>query len=346
MNKGIISLVVAAGIVTLASGAGNVLRLQDQAPERYVVVKGDTLWGIAGRFLREPWRWPEIWRMNREQIRNPHWIYPGDTLLLEHGAGDPRLSVQRPPTTHPTVTLSPQQRADQTTDAAIPSIPVADIEPFLSQPLVVEERAMAGAPSIVAMEEKRVIVGAGNLVYVEGLAAGMGRDWQIYRPGEKLIDPETQEVLGYEAIYLGDAQVLEFGEPSSVQIVRSRQEIIKGDRLVSNAIDPFRSYVPHAPDHAVQGRIISAYESVNEVGKNAIVTINRGLRDGLEKGNVLAAYRLGDTVQSVTHEKASLKLPNERTGLVFVFRLFEKVSYALVVQSKRPMHANDVVQTP
>ena len=337
---------MAAGIVTLANGAGNVLHLHDQAPERYVVVKGDTLWGIAGRFLREPWRWPEIWRMNREQIRNPHWIYPGDTLVLEHGAAQPRLSIQRSPASHPTITLGPQQRADQTTDAAIPSIPVADIEPFLSQPLVVEESGMDGAPSIVAMEEKRVIVGAGNLVYVEGLDPGMGRDWQIYRPGEKLIDPETKEVLGHEAVYLGDAQVIEFGEPSSVQVVRSRQEIIKGDRLVSSTVDPFRSYVPHAPDHAVQGRIISAYESVNEVGKNAIVTINRGLRDGLEKGNVLAAYRLGDTVKSVAHEKSSLKLPDERTGLIFVFRLFEKVSYALVVQSKRPMHANDVVQTP
>jgi hypothetical protein len=281
--------------------------------------------------------------MNREQIKNPHLIYPGEVIVLDYVGGQARLRKARGVGVPDTVRLSPKVRIEEKAQA-IPSIPSAVIEPFLSRPLVVDKEGLAGAPTIVATENERVIVGAGNKAYVEGLDPAQGNVWQVYRPGTVLRDPETQEVLGYEAIYLGDARVTRGGDPATVSFVRSTQEINKGDRLVVAGDTVYPSYVPHAPDKQIKGRIMSVPGGVAEIGQNAIVTINRGTREGLEVGNVLAAYRLGDTVKAPSGKQ--VKLPDERNGLIFVFRVFERVSYALVVQSLEPLHINDVVQTP
>jgi len=332
------------------------LQLADNAPSTYTVVKGDTLWAISGRFLKKPWRWPEIWDMNREQVKDPHWIYPGDVIALTFVDGKPRLSIAKGGSSGGggTVKLSPRIRDTSLGKQAIPSIPSAVIEPFLTRPLVIEENGLAKAPTILATEGERVIIGSGNKAYVEGLESNLGNLWQIYRPGPALKDPDTGEVLGYSTTYLGDARVTRHGEPATVVITRSTEEINKGDRLVQTPDAAYPSYSPHSPEKMLKGRVMSAPNGVDEIGQNAIVTINKGARDGLEVGHVLAAYRLGSTVKSLRNKEdtnwlgqgRTVKLPDEQNGLVFIFRVFDKVSYGLVVQSLSPIHVGDVVQTP
>jgi hypothetical protein len=350
----IIPLALFTGWFSLA--CADELQLAENAPSRYTVVKGDTLWDISGRFLKKPWRWPEIWNMNREQIKNPHWIYPGDVIALNFVDGKPRLSVVDGGSKGAggTTKLSPRIRESKLDRQAIPSIPSAAIEPFLTRPLVIEENGLATAPTIIATEGERVIIGAGNQAYVEGIGENQGDLWQVYRPGQALKDPDNGEVLAYEAIYLGEARLTRGGEIASVAIVRSTEEINKGDRLVPATSAAIPSYSPHSPEKMVKGRIMSAPKGIDEIGQNAIVTVNKGTRDGLEVGHVLAAYRLGATVKAQRDGEDSgwlgqgrtIKLPDERNGLIFIFRTFEKVSYGLVVQSLTPLHLGDVVQSP
>jgi hypothetical protein len=349
MRRIIITLVSLLASLWAYTATAADLQLVDNPPSQYTVKKGDTLWAISGRFLTQPWRWPEIWGMNREEIKNPHLIYPGDVIVLDYVGGQARLrkagsgSAGSGSAGSDTARLSPMVRREPI-GQAIPSIPSAAIEPFLTRPLVVEKDALGGAPTIVATESERVIVGAGNTAYVEGLDGAQSSVWQVYRTGSKLTDPETQEILGYEAVYLGDARVSRLGEPATVNIFRSTQEIYTGDKLVIASEAVYPSYIPHSPDKPIKGRIMSVPGGVSEIGQNAIVTINRGARDGVEVGHVLASYRLGDTVKAPSGKR--LKLPDERNGLVFVFRTFDRVSYALIVQSLQALHINDVVQTP
>ena len=368
------------------------LAIADNAPNSYTVVKGDTLWGISGKFLKEPWRWPEIWNMNRSQIKDPHWIYPGDVITLTYDAnGNPRLSIGAN-STGGTVKLSPQIRSTKLAQA-IPSIPEKVIGPFLTVPLVIDEGALQNAPRIVATEDERVIVGAGNRAYAAGIREEQGLKWQVFRPGKALKDPATQEILGYEAVYLGDARVSRFGktaevegapipEGTSIEIIRSTQEIGRGDRLTPTVEAPVPSYSPRSPDKQVKGSVVSIVGGVEESAQYSIVVLSLGKRDGIEVGHVLATSQLGkvvstnDALAGVRNESivssffkqvgddlanidkeyrekqpespipAQVKLPDERNGLVFVFRTFEKVSYALVMSSKRPLKVGDVVQTP
>ncbi len=355
------------------------IALAENAPGSYAVVKGDTLWDISGRFLKEPWRWPEIWNMNRDQIKNPHWIYPGDVIKLTFDAdGRPLLSVvgggagDATGAIGGTVKLAPQIRVDGLA-LAIPSIPSRAIGPFLSLPLVIDEGALLNAPKIVATEDSRVIIGAGNTAYAVGLNPKMGIKWQVYRPGKELVDPVTKEVLGYEASYLGDSRVSRFGESSTLEIVRSTQEINRGDRLTPTVESTLPSYSPRSPDKAVKGSIVSVFGSVDEGAQYSIVALGLGKREGIEVGHVLASLQRGEVVSTQDNSGGSsglrsllpsswsdsstakpedapvgseVKLPDERNGLVFVFRVFEKVSYGLVMSSRRPIKVGDVVQTP
>lgn len=344
MKKPILALILLFGLSSLSTATE--IALQDQHPERYVVVKGDTLWGIAGKFLKEPWRWPEIWKMNKQQIKNPHWIYPGDMIVLDMSGGSPELRLVKG---LETVKLSPRVRAEPAETSAIPSIPLAAIGPFLSKPLVIAEGALEKAPYIIGTEENRVVLGAGNSAYVQSITEGRVLNWHIYRPGKALVDPDSNETLGYEAVYLGDARITRFGAPATVNITKSNQEINVGDRLVEMKEEVTSAYVPHAPEKTISGRIVSAYGGVAEVGKGSIVTLNKGGQDGLEIGHVLALYRHGRNIKPGAHDDTSpetVKLPDERYGLVFVFRVFEKLSYALVMQSERPVHVLDDVRTP
>jgi len=347
MRNFIISLILLFSLSPLAHA--DEIVLQDNPPDRHTVVKGDTLWGIAGRFLKQPWRWPEIWNLNREQVKNPHWIYPGDVIVLVMVDGKPRLQLaEKQRAGLETVHLSPTMRSEALEARAIATISPSIIAPFLAQPLLVAETHLESAPRILRTEEGRVLVGMGESAYVIGLKPDNGVFWNVYRPGKVFVDPETKESLGQEAIYLGKAKVQKFGNPATILVTESRLEIYGGDRLIPVTEAPINAYVPHAPGNAVHGSILSIYSGVAEAGQNAVVTVNRGKRDGIEIGHVLAIYRRGASVPVVdaAGDKVSLKLPDERSGLLFVFRTFDKLSYALVVHSSRPIHILDTVQTP
>lgn len=354
----IISLILISSLFSARALADEPVRLQDNPPDRYVVVKGDTLWGISQRFLKDPWQWPQIWGMNREQIKNPHLIYPGDVIVLDLSRQAPALRLVRGEQVgvgggvvegRETVKLSPRVRGEPRAPAPIPTIPASAIEPFLSQPLVIEAGGLDGAPRIVATEGERVVLGAGDRAYAYKLPTDQGVDWQIYRAGKTLVDPDTREVLGYEAIYLGQAKVIKFEErldtASPIEITKSALEINTGDRLVTATKVAIDDYVPHAPEKLIKARIISAYGGITEVGQDDIVTLNKGTRDGIEKGHVLALYRRSPPAKNKKGE-IILRIPDERYGLLLVFHTFQKVSYALVMQITRPVHVLDVAQTP
>jgi len=381
-------MILLVGLLYGPSANAASVELQNNMPDRYIVVPGDTLWGLASRFLKDPWRWPEIWGLNEEEIKNPHKIYPGDLIVLERTPDGNRLRLIKGETVEER--LSPLVQVEKTEVGAIPSIPVAAIEPFLSQPLVIEKNGLENAPSVLGASDYRVAFSKGDLVYAKDMPKDKGLLWQIFRPGKALTDPEhdttstiwsevaeylvltnrnndvyffdewgrSGEILGYEATYLGDAKVEKFDDVSSISIVRSVQEIYKGDRLVLAPPTMFTNYVPHAPDKEIEGRIISVYGGVTEIGKDSIVVLSKGKLDGLEMGNVMAIYKTNqsqtsDDSQVVsrsyeigTTKRETVELPIERAGLVFIFRVFERVSYALVMQTTQPIRMLDIVQTP
>ena len=389
MNKTIISLILLLTLLfpAFAADTGNAIR--EDAPERYTVVPGDTLWSISGRFLKDPWKWPEVWKMNQDQIKNPHRIYPGDVIVLDRAAQQLRLG--QPGTAAggavPTVKLSPRVRAEKIADAAIPAISPSIIEPWLSRPLVVGKNELDDTPFILATQENRVAIGAGNVAYAEGLSREAGNDWQVFRRGDALIDPETNELLGYQAVHLGEARVVNHAPQSTIQITKSTQEIYAGDRLLPAAKEkPTFSYVPRAPARPVRARIMSTHGNLGETGPKGIVALSKGSRDGLEVGHVLAISRSQSTAQFETRAQPLFgrtgptgsdkpvtyyaeqitprdsfplaatskpvrpedvaKLPDERYGLVMVFRTFDRAAFGIVMQASRPVAVNDVASNP
>jgi len=363
LRKSITALVFLAICGTAAAQAPSApLAIKPDAPDRYVVVPGDTLWGISQKFTDSPWRWPELWGFNREQIRNPHLIYPGYVIVLDRARG--RLSIGEPtatapspgpaPTTAPrgdpgTVKLGPRIRSESLAKEQIPSIPASVIEPFLSRPLIIEPDGLDKAPTIVGTQADRVIIATGNRGYVRGMGQSKEPTWYVFRPGQPLVDPDSNQTLAYEAIYLGTAQLERPGEPATVVLTTSVQEVNAGDKLVAAGRAQPITYAPHAPGKMLRGRVISIYGSpgkVGEAGPQQIISINRGARDGLEVGHVLALYTLGGTVRDISAKDGQIKLPDERAGLAFVFRVFNRVSYALVMNVSRPVSPLDVVQTP
>ncbi len=344
MQKLIITAFIGMHFIFASPVKAENIILRSDAPEHHTVVPGDTLWGIASRFLKDPWRWPEVWNINRDQVKNPHKIYPGETIVLERLPSGPRLRLSHSEGDLRTVKLSPRIRVENDSNLPIPGISRTVIEPFLSQPLIIEKDGLANAPYILGSSDGRVILSTGNTAYVAGLPSDQGRAWQIFRPGKPLLDPDkTNLILGHEAVYLGNVTAETFAETSTVIITRAKEEILKGDRLVVAPDIIFDNYMPHAPNFSVNGRIISVYGGVTEIGKDAIVTLNRGAEDGLEMGHVLAIYRRS---QARSLKGDMVQLPDERTGLVFVFRVFEKISYALVVQSTLSIKVLDAVKTP
>lgn len=346
MQKLIISLICCLLPVAALAAAPEI---RDNAPDRHIVVKGDTLWDISAKFFSDPWKWPQIWGLNKATIKDPHWIYPGDVVLLDRASGTLRIGAEgdgssaSPGASGAAVRLSPRMHSQESKHGAIPSIPAGDIEPFLTRSLIIEKDALAKAPSLVGTYERRVILGNNDIAYVQGLNEADGTHWQIYRSGKPLLDPDTKEVLGHEAIYLGEAQVEKFADVSTIRITRSIQEITKGDRLIQPSGDLPNNYVPHAPASQVAARVISIYGGVSQGGQNTIITLNKGSRDGLENGHVLALTREGETLKE---KGKTLALPDVRYGLTFVFRTFDKVSYALVMQTRLPVALHDSAQTP
>lgn len=355
------SLLVAA--LYTATVLADRLTLKQDAPDHYTVVKGDTLWGISARFLNDPWRWPEIWQLNKAEIRNPHLIYPGDVIRLIRG-DRPRLVLERG---LPTVKLSPRVRAEPlvVANSGIPSVPYEAIAPYLTRGGVVSADELASAPRILGASDERVMFGAHDTVYAE---AGDARDWQIVRQGIALKDPITGEVLGYELIHVGEAHTLQPGNPQLLRIVHTRQEVLEGDRLLPLAADSNIQLAPHAPDQAIAARVMAALGGVKGAGPYTTVLLNQGRRDGLEVGHVLGIYKAGRSIADprclraaklaffagglqaksncVPGEDDSSTLPERRVGLVFVYRVFDRVAYALVMNSEEPIYIGDVAKNP
>lgn len=329
-------------------------RIRDNAPDQHIVVRGDTLWDIASHFFDDPWQWQHIWGLNRDTIKDPHWIYPGDIVRLDRHNGT--LHVATNHDIGNTLKLSPQVHTGEGQSQAIPPIPTVDIEPFLKRPLIIGENDLRGAPRLVATLNQRVALSTDDIAYFRGLP-DRGIDWQIYRPGKPLIDPDSREVLGYEAIYLGDARVERFGEPSSVRITRATQEILKGDRLIAKAARRAQDLIPHAAEAGLSAKVISIHGESTLAGQHSVVTINKGTLDGIENGHVLALSRIGEKVRdneisecredsSHCTDERDITLPELRYGLLLIFRTFDRVAYALVMQTEHPVELLDLVRTP
>ena len=380
MKKAIISLILLLSLAA-AGIAATTATLRADAPERYTVVPGDTLWGIASRYLTDPWRWPELWKMNQAQLRNPHRIYPGDVLVLDRSAATGEATLRLDPGR-----LSPRVRIEEREADAIRTISPTVIGPFLSKPLVISANELDGAPEIVATQEDRVILGGGNTAYVRGIGKNRDTRWSVVRRGDALVDPETNEHLGFVAVYLGEAELVRSGEISTVTIAKAVQEIYRGDKLVPLSNEPpVFAYVPHAPSTPITGRVVSTYGGIGETGPLGIVTLSKGTRDGVEVGHVFALQRntrsaryasrteplwgrSGPTGRDgrIPYHPAPLdvrnapmnspgpavndtdfaQLPNERYGLVMVFRTFERASYGLVMEASRPVAVADIISKP
>ncbi len=368
------TLIVVPALCALLAGPARAdeVQLNPNHPDRYTVKKGDTLWDIANRFLKSPWHWPRVWKIN-DQIKNPHLIYPGDVILLRYVDGKPELTLLR----NEKLPLSEAPAADEkpnvpTAEPALPppaagssgrsgklspaihieplggailTISPETIVPFLTYPLAVGEKELERAGYVTTGLDDRIALGDSGEFYARGVR-GDDEFYQVFRPGKPLRNPETDEILAYEAIYLGDARKLAAGDPSKFVVTSSKQEIVPKDRLlVAPTRAPLPYFYPSAPTTQVRGRIISALNAVAEIGSYGVVAISLGKREGIEEGHVLRVMRhVGTHRDPVTRDK--YKLPEEESALVMVFRVYDKVSYALVMRSTRPVHILDVVVTP
>ncbi len=317
------------------------LKINPNHPDKYVVVKGDTLWDISGKFLQNPWQWPELWN-NNPQIKNPHLIYPGNTLYFSIVDGRPQLSLSQHPGIRP--------RIRETAEAdAIKMIPTDAISQFLTSPKVVNATELKNSPYVVEIAGEHLIAGAGDRVYVRAIPAPKTLGYTLYRKGEAYKNPETHEVLGYEAKYIADATIERAGDPATLLITRSDSEIRTGDRLmVSNSSELTLNFFPRPPKKPVEGNIISVLDGVSQIGQHNIVVLDKGLVDGLEPGHTLDIYHRGRVVVDPysSETNATVKLPDEIAGLLMVFRSFERVSYALVLEASQAIHVLDKIKTP
>jgi len=327
-----------------------VITIQRDYPDRYVVKKGDTLWDIAAKFLKSPWLWPEVWNIN-PKIRNPHLIYPGDIIVLHYVDGKPFLTLEGaggvlpPPKGIDTVKLSPKIHVTRL-EKAITTIPRSAIDAFLYAHRVIGENELELAPYIATTYEQHLIAGPGHKIYVRRLSEPKATGFQIVRPGVVYKHPYTKEVLGYEALNLGESHLVKVGEPSTFTVTRAYQEILDGDYLLPLSTDREAVYfLPKAPKNQVEGYIIAVVNGVTEIGQNNVVVLSLGKREGMEPGDVLDIYHGGINVRD---RKANnfVKLPDEKAGVLMVFRVFDKVSYALILEATRPLNTLNVVKNP
>jgi hypothetical protein len=351
--------------------------LRDNVPERYTVKKGDTLWDIASLFLKDPWLWPEIWYFN-PQIDNPHLIYPGDELILVYIDGQPQLRLVRdgqtvPDTTTTTTTttttaattpttprgpeaprglrsqnLSPRIRKEGL-EKAIPTIPVSMIEPFLVKPRIVTKKELSRAPYVVNSLDQHLATAEGHIIYVRNLKSDEDVRYNIFRPGIALKDPKNGKLLGYETLLVSEAKLIRGGDPATLEITRSLRETLNGDRILP-AEDGRISYnfIPREPKNKVEGQIISMIDTLYQTAQRQVVIVNLGERQGMEIGTVLGIDQRGKIVNDPFANEGFLpvKLPDERAGLLMIFRVFERVSYGLIMETARPVHLYDMVRNP
>lgn len=348
-----------------------VSELAPNAPDTYVVKRGDTLWDISRMYLKSPWRWPELWGMNLKALPNPHLIFPGQTLYLDKSDGYARLRTQ-PTGGSDTVRLSPRARTDSLASLALPTLKTHLIAPFLVEPLVADAATIEQAPRLVATTDQRVLMAAGDRVYARGnpdaplsTKPGQPRSFRVFREAIPLKDPVTGEVLGYEARYLGNAELarsetteeISDGKgnlkqepvPATVDITSTKEEIRAGDRMLPEPPRTFKNYIPHEPQTSVNARVVSIYGStpVAVAGQNQVIAINMGTAQGMEPGHVLTLLTQGDRVRDTTAEgKPTIKLPSEHNGLAMVFLTFERVSYALLLDVRTGVRVGDRLVNP
>jgi hypothetical protein len=380
MRKIISLICILLPILTYTEGRAHAdeLVIREGAPDSYVVVKRDTLWDISNKFFKDPWKWPQIWGINKDKIKDPHWIYPGNVIYLDYASktlhvgvpfksqetttGEVALvpdlpqTISEPATAAPNTNSSEENESDASLQKLTPKVRVVEgdhnaiasissriIGPFLSKPLVIETEELDGAPTLIGSVENRSLLSFGDTAFATNMPADKGSFWQLYRPGQELIDPDTNETLGYEAIYLGDATVQKFDRVSTLIITKSELDIVKGDNFVQPTVGVANNFIPRAPSSPIRAKVISIYGGVDQAGQNSVITLNKGERDGLENGHVLALYKESEVS---SHKGDSYTLPALRYGLVFVFRTFEKVSYGLVMQVQRTVQLLDSAETP
>ncbi|CAI3786389.1 hypothetical protein AHFPHNDE_00019 [Pseudomonas sp. MM227] len=341
MRKSLLALLMLA----MAGLAQAQVQLRDGYPQRYTVVRGDTLWDISGKFLSQPWQWPHLWHAN-PKIANPDLIYPGDSLVLGFVNGQPQLMLERG-ASRGTIKLSPRVRTTPVAEA-IPSIPLESINSFLLTNRIMDSvEQFNAAPYIVAGNAERVLSGMGDRIYARGAFDPAQSVYGIFRQGKTYIDPDTQEFLGINADNIGGGEIVATeGDISTLVLQRSREEVRLGDRLFSDEQRAVNStFFPSAPETDIRGVIIDVPRGVTQIGKYDVVTLNRGTRDGLREGNVLAVYKTGETVRDrITGEQ--VKVPDERSGLLMVFRTYEKLSYGLILNANRSLAVMDKVGNP
>lgn len=366
LNK-ILSAILLLGI--LGTAWADTVQVKSDHPESYVVQKGDTLWDISGRFLEKPWQWPEIWKAN-PQIKDPNLIYPGDTIKLSYEGGSPVLSVSSRGGAGSAggrvVKLSPEVRSVEHQNA-IPTIPIDAIQQFLTQPRVVSSGEMNDWPYVVSSYNEHLVAGKGNIIYVRGVSGDpSGQRYAIYRKGPAYHEGGTPDgkILGYEALYVGDAVFRKGGDPATAVITNSDREVLVGDRLVPQPEQAVESdFTPSSPGSPVKGSIISVLDGLSEIGQYNVVVLDVGSDEGVKVGNVLGVYQKGAVItdQVLTNETShgalldwlgtgkphgkEVQLPSEHAAVVMVIRTFDNVSYALVMQATAPIHISDSVRS-
>ncbi len=331
---------------------------EPEYPETYIVQEGDTLWDISTVFLRDPWLWPEIWYKN-PQVQNPHLIFPGDVLAIIYIGGQKRIQITRRgedgqvlaggSTGMKIIKLSPRVRS-QSIDASIPSIPIDSIRQLLQRPLIIDEDELARSAYVISSQDDHLINSINDKLYVRKLdtSSGNGR-YQIFRPNRALNDPDTGELLGYEALFVGDTKLLLAGDPASVLVTNSEREILRNDRILPIDNTNFeRDFFPRPPSIDVSGKIVSLLDAISQLGQYQTIAINLGVRDGVETGNILNIKRPGDVIPDNQEEDPTfrVKLPDEKVGTAMIIRSFEKMSYALVMTADRPVSIKDYVESP
>jgi hypothetical protein len=331
--------------------------LATNAPDTYVVKRGDTLWGIAKVFLRDPWYWPEIWQVN-SQIANPHLIYPGDTLRLVYVDGQPRLTLQRGMLERGNSARVEPRIRSQPLEGAVATIPYEAVAAFMSKPSVLSQEQIKNAPYVFATRDDHVALSDGDTVYARGFRtpAGMGTHYNLVRIGDALRDPDDNRIVGYDGIYTASARVTRLGDPTTLIMTESARETELGDKLFPGGVDVPLDFIPSSPKVKVDGRIMAVSDGVTVIGQYQVVVINRGVRDGLLPGNVLAVFEYGGTQRDTVNHgylggmsrlfAKNVRLPDERTGTFMVFKTFDRMSYGLVMEAKNIIHVLDRVENP
>ena len=348
-----VCLALAGAAGGLAAQQGGGIPLNPSHPDSYVVKRGDTLWDISALFLKAPWYWPEIWYVN-PQVENPHLIYPGDVLTLVYVNGQPQIRSSRGEMASSTDRLSPRIR-EEPLASAVDTIPYDAIAPFLSRGMVLEKDQIKGLPHIVALRDdvggSHVVgaVGNGRHAYVRGNVGGQDTAYSVVHIGDKLVDPDDGDVLGYEGVYVGDGRIRRTGDPATLQLTSSQREARQGDRLIAQPEPAHLQFELRAPDRPIEGRIIHVVDGLTQIGQYQAIVINRGARDGLAPGHVLDVWQTGVKVADQVDSGLfghKVQLPDERAGSLIIFKTYDRLSYALIMQARAPIHTFDKVRNP